>query len=308
MNQRSFERRYLFTGRLVLKTGLHVGSSWTLGSPSDNPVIRTADGRPFIPGSSFKGAFRSTVEKLASVAGLTTCLLAHSDPDVECLSPQRSRRGEAFRCLREYENQRLPRDEQTASALRILGHPDWAGREFRSADLITLLVENLCDTCKLFGSPYAASRITFSDLMPIGEDADKMIQVRDGVAIDRDSEKAVDKLKYDYEVVAPAQMFQVEILLEDPTEKDLGLTCLGLSEFVSGLGYVGGNRSRGLGNCRIEAFQIYVLDLTGDVAERAQRLKKYLLGRKPEEKMASVAPQEFLEEEITALLQRSGGA
>jgi len=311
MNSRSFERRYVFTGTLALKTGLHVGSGWTVGSPSDDPVIRTPDGRPFIPGSSFKGAFRSTVEKLAPVAGLKTCLLDHSDPDVECLSPQKSRRGEAFRALREYEGRKLPTNEDTRPALEMLGHPDWAGRKLSGDDLMALLDEQLCDTCKLFGSPYAASRITFSDLLPPEDDkdADKMIQVRDGVAIDRDSEKAVDKLKYDYEVVAPAQTFQVEILLEDPTETDLALTCMGLSEFVGGLGYIGGNRSRGLGNCRIDDLYIYELDLTGDVTERAKRLKQYLLKKKLEDKMNQVSdPQDFLERKITALLDKVGGA
>jgi len=61
--KRTFEKRYLFLGVLTLKTGLHVGSGWAAGSPSNSPVIRTPDGKPFIPGSSFKGAFRSNVEK-----------------------------------------------------------------------------------------------------------------------------------------------------------------------------------------------------------------------------------------------------
>jgi CRISPR/Cas system CSM-associated protein Csm3 (group 7 of RAMP superfamily) len=236
-------------------------------------------------------------------------LLDHNNPNVRCLSPQKSRLGEAFRDLREFETHDLPKDEQTVSALEVLGHPEWAGHEFSSADLMMLLDEHLCDTCKLFGSPYTASRIVFSDLMPIGEGADKLIEVRDGVAIDRDSEKAVDKLKYDYEVVAPAQTFQVEILLESPTEQDLGLACLGLSEFVSGLGYIGGNRSRGLGNCRIADLQIYELDLTVEVvAERAKRLKRYLLGKTLKEKMQARASEEFLKEKITALLEQTGGA
>ena len=127
---------------------------------------------------------------------------------------------------------------------------------------------------------------------------------------DRDSEKAVDQHKYDYEVVAPAQTFQVEILLEDPTETDLALTCMGLSEFVGGLGYVGGNRSRGLGNCRLDDLQIYELDLTvEEIDKRAQRLKKYLLGKTPKEKMTPMSDsQGFLERKITALLDKVGGA
>jgi len=275
MKPRRFERRYLFTGTLALKTGLHVGSGWTVGSPTDNPVIRTPDGKPFIPGSSFKGAFRSTVEKLASAAGLKSCGLME---DQGCIGA----RGQAQDDFKARRNQNWKDDR-----------------------LLAELGERLCDTCKLFGSSHAASRIIFADLLLPDDDeyADKMIQVRDGVAIHRDSEKAVDKLKYDYEVVAPAQTFHLEILLDDPSDNDLALTCLGLSEFVSGFGYIGGNRSRGLGNCRIDSLVIYELDLTvDDVTERANRLKKYLLGKTIEDKLTRLPDaQTFLTEHIMTL-------
>lgn len=269
----SFERRYLFKGTLTLKTGLHIGSGWVAGSPSQSPVIRTPDGRPFIPGSSFKGAFRSTVEKLTPSTGLSSCQLMEGQ---ECIGAQGAEQ-EAF-------NRRLREEELQGNAL------------------MTALDDNLCDTCKLFGSPFAASHITFADLLPPEEDktAGQMIQVRDGVAIDRDSEKAVDRLKYDYEVVAPAQTFVLQIVLEDPRDEDLALTCLGLSEFVSGFGYVGGNRSRGLGNCQVEDLAVYVLDLTND--DRVEKLKRYLLGQTIEEKMTRQPDaQAFLETHINTL-------
>ncbi len=282
MKSRTFERRCLFTGTLMLRTGLHIGSGWAVGSPTDSPVIRTPDGRPFIPGSSFKGAFRSTVEKLAPAAGVWSCGLVEGQG---CIGAQ----GQEQKDFNERRN------------------PKWSDE-----DLLKQLEKRLCATCQLFGSPYAASRILFADLLPPEGDttADKMIQIRDGVAIDRDSEKAVDRLKYDYETVAPAQTFTVEILLEDPTDTDLGLACLGLSEFVSGLGYIGGHRSRGLGNCQIDGLQIYTLDLTTpDTTERAARLKKYLLGKTPAEKMTREGNvQAFLDRHITALLNKAGGA
>ncbi|MBU0496242.1 MAG: CRISPR-associated RAMP protein [Chloroflexi bacterium] len=276
MKPRTLERRYLFLGSLVLKTGLHVGGGWTVGSLSDTPVIRTPDGRPFIPGSSFKGSFRSTVEKLAPAVGLKSCGLM---ADQGCVGAQGSEQSDFNRRRR----------EETWTDDRLL----------------TELTQHLCDTCKLFGSPFAASRIIFADLLPPAEDtmADKMIQVRDGVAIDRDSEKAVDRLKYDYEVVAPAQTFRLEIGLEDPSSIDLALTCLGLSEFVSGLGYIGGHRSRGLGHCQVHDLAIYELDLTvDDVAERAHRLKKYLLGQTPADKMVRLPDaQAFLTTHLRTL-------
>lgn len=308
-----FERRYVFTGSLQLASGLHVGGAWTTGSPSDDPVIRTPDGRPFIPGSSFKGAFRSTVEKLAPAVGLSTCLLDHSDPNVACLSPQRSKLGKFFRALRDRSGQPVGAgDKAGQEALEAIGHPDWGGRRITERELLALLDEHLCDTCKLFGSPYAASRITFNDLLPPKDDehADKMIRVRDGVAIDRDSEKAVDGRLYDYEVVAPAQTFEVRIILENPTDTDLGLACLGLSEFCSGQARLGGNRSRGLGGCAVRNLKVYELDLTVEsLSQRGERLKRYLLGKTLEEKMTPVSdPQGFLDEQLMGLMTLEEGS
>ena len=253
-----------------------------MGSSTDDPVIRTPDGRPFIPGSSIKGAFRSTVEKLAPAAGLASCGLAGGQG---CIGAQGQEQNDFHQLRRK--------------------------KAWRDEELLAELDERLCDTCKLFGSPFAASRITFSDLLPPPEDehADRMIQIRDGVAIHRDSEKAVDRLKFDYEVVAADQTFLLEILLEDPSCTDLGLTCLGLSEFVSGLGHIGGKRSRGLGNCRIDDLVVYKLDLTvEDDSERAERLKRYLLKTTPAEKMEREPDtQAFLSQHISALLDHQEG-
>jgi CRISPR/Cas system CSM-associated protein Csm3 (group 7 of RAMP superfamily) len=127
-------------------------------------------------------------------------------------------------------------------------------------------------------------------------------QIRDGVAIDRDSEKAVDRLKFDYEVVPPGAAFEFRVTLEEPTDTDLCLTCLGLSEFVSGLGGIGGKRSRGLGRCVLEDLKIYELDLRQE-ATRAAQLKKYLLGRTLDEKMTCLPDaNNFLQARIGELL------
>lgn len=51
-------------GNIVLETGLHIGGSETemqIGGV-DNPVIKTIDGKPYIPGSSLKGKLRSLLE------------------------------------------------------------------------------------------------------------------------------------------------------------------------------------------------------------------------------------------------------
>lgn len=244
-----FERRYVFTGQIMLHTALHIGGGSGTLSISDSPIVRTPEGRPFVPGSSFKGAFRSTVEKLAGpLPAVRTCALTDG---ADCPGPQ----GEIQR-----EFNRRRRDER-----------------WDEARLIQELAVVLCDTCKLFGSPFAASKLRFSDLyLAAGEDP--VTQVRDGVGIDRDSERAVEHIKFDFEVVEANTVFDMELTLDDPTATELGLTCLGLCEYLTGFGGLGGKRSRGLGGCRLVNLRVYELDLTNEHT-RAQRLRDYLLGR-----------------------------
>lgn len=276
---RGFEQRYLFTGQLTLKTALHIGGGDTALGATDNPVVRRADGQPFIPGSSFKGAFRSTVEKLAATVGVRSCGL---DGTQDCVGVQGQKQKEF--------------NEERRAA-------DWD-----EARLLDQLRTRQCETCWLFGSPYVASRILFSDLY-LAPGEEEIIQRRDGVAIDRDSERAVERLLYNYEVVPPTLKFTFDILLDNPQGNDLALTCLGLSEYLSGFGGLGGKRSRGLGNCQIVDLTIYELDLTvADKAERARRLRQYLLGKQPEDKMVKLPnPQAFVNGQIQSLLNKMGG-
>src|SRR5215469_5675402 len=71
--------RYVFTGKLVMLTALHIGGGRVTLSSSDSPVVLTPDQKPFIPGSSFKGALRSIVEKIApslpAATGFSSCAL-----------------------------------------------------------------------------------------------------------------------------------------------------------------------------------------------------------------------------------------
>mgnify|MGYP002784196578 CR=1 FL=1 len=279
----TFERRYLFTGTLKLTTALHIGGGRGTLSASDSPIVRGPDLKPFIPGSSFKGSFRSTVEKLVpALPNLRTCALTDGEGD-------------------DGEGQKCP------------GAPGEVQREFneskegwREERLVEELEARLCDTCKLFGSTFQASRILFDDLQIKGSNWAGVTQVRDGVAIDRDSERARDGLKYDFEVVPPDAEFEFRLTLEEPTDADLGLACLGLSEFVAGFGGIGGKRSRGLGRCQLEDLKIYELDLRAG-PDRVKHLRKYLLGKSATEKMTLVANTEaFLQTNIVQLLE--GGA
>lgn len=277
---REMHRKYVFTGTLELTSGMHIGGGETNLRGTDSPVILTPEGDPFIPGSSFKGVFRSTIEKLVAVIpSQNTCslILGYDCPTTE---------QEDFN------------DRRRAS--------NWS-----ETQLACVLKKELCDTCQLFGSPFSASKIFFSDLYV--EEWVEAIQRRDGVAIDRDSEKAVEGFKYDYEVISVGSTFKMQIVLENPNDTDLGLVCVGLNEFVSGMGGIGGMRSRGLGNCKITEMIGYELDLTTpqtltDPQTDTNPLHRYLVGKTLEEKMAKVDDMDrFIKEHIDVLLTRVSG-
>lgn len=244
---------------------------------SDSPVVLTPAGVPYIPGSSFKGALRSTVEKFVPMlpAHLFSCALREPDD-------------EDRREIREQGRNVCSTARHQEIAHKIQADPGRA--EYIRAQALT----DLCHTCQLFGSPLASSRATIKDLYIPEEVWSGVLQIRDGVAIDRDSEKAKDRLKYDYEVVPASATFALEITLENATSEDLQLISVGLSEFVSGSAFIGGKRSRGLGACILNDLRVSKLDLS-DEKTRNAHLRAYLLERKyPDEEDGQVFLQEHL--------------
>lgn len=275
--------RYVFEGKLEMKTGLHLGGGKATLSYTVSPVVKTLDDLPYIPGSSFKGTLRSTIEKF--VASLPPELKLHT-----CGLPT----GEHL-------------DELCPTA-----HQDEIRRQRREApDKIVSIMqeacEQLCNTCQLFGSPFAAARITVNDLYLINDEWGGTTQIRDGVAIDRDSETAKSGAKYDFEVVPSTTVFKLHIMIENATEQDLQLISIGLSEFVSGFGGIGGFRSRGLGACILNDLTIRSMELDGlSDEQRKQCLLRYLRRKKGEgdDRLDSIDAQTFFNQHIDTLFQQ----
>lgn len=228
--------RYLFAGRLVMESGLHIGGGRDTLTTTDSAVMKLVNGRPFIPGSSMKGAFRSAVERVAgSLPRVRSCGLG-TGKDERCPTPH-------------HEGTDVTRADD-----EVLGA--------------------LCDTCHLFGSPFMAGKVRFSDLQVMTETWAGITEVRDGVGIDRDSGRAVDRIKYDYEVVPSETEFEFRLVVENPAEErcELGLIAVGLRELEAGMISLGGIRTRGLGRCRLKDLAVYRLTLA-DIAKFKAYLK-----------------------------------
>jgi len=242
-------RRLKLEISIACKTALHIGSGET-EVVSDAPVVKTASGEPFIPGSSLKGKLRSAVEGMAQPLDLTACMLDYSYSGVKCC-----------------------------------GAPDWSmenkdqidliRKEKNEKDKLRNIEQITCDVCQLFGSPLKASKVFVSD--GICTDWTGIFEVRDSVVIDRDSETAAENLKFNYEVVPAGTKFSFMIEIEDPQDKELALIGAVLLSWQQGF-LLGGMTARGLGRMEIEEIVAWEVDLTDKT-----QLLSYLIHKRLQE-------------------------
>jgi CRISPR-associated RAMP protein (TIGR02581 family) len=256
--------RYVITGKIRTETPLHIGSGWG-DARTDATVVKDLRNRPFVPGSSLKGALRSAVEQLVGpIPTIRTCQLSDVSPD-RCISTDADW-------------------QQAYNEKRSIGATE--------EELLQLLDGKVCDTCHLFGSTAMASRLAVSDLPLVEGDEERGEKppLRHGVGIDRDTETAREGVKFDFETVPSERDFRLEMVLESPSPTDLGLLAVGLREMELGMIPLGGNSSRGVGRCRLHIGRIVKVDLGSRAGLRA-----YLLDSDPgaEGQPARIAGQEL---------------
>ncbi|HEV7214351.1 MAG TPA: RAMP superfamily CRISPR-associated protein [Chloroflexota bacterium] len=250
--QRSFERtqdRWLFSGILEGTSALHVGGAPGHLLAVDTRLVRDAAGRPYLPATTLKGALRACIDRLAPVVGaergVTSCGL--SPREERCPSPTGS---PAFRAVE--------------SALReFRGTP-----QEREQQLFSLLTEQLCSSCRLFGSPWFAGRLFFSDAAPSGDDVP--VEIRDIVGVDRDSGVAREAGHYSYEVLPSDLRYTFRLEAQNLDEADQALLAVGLSEWQRGALRLGGGAGRGLGQARLSLETVQTISFGSASAQERQ--------------------------------------
>jgi CRISPR-associated RAMP protein (TIGR02581 family) len=209
-----FDNRVRLVGKLTALTALRIGAGRGTGvTGTDLPVVRDAVGKPYIPGSSFKGSLRASVESLVR-------------------SVSRSRR----------------------AACNPLSRDEWCVQKPEGVDegqFQKLVEEETCLVCRAFGSQWLASKVSVRDLLVEEEAWVDQYELRNGVAIDRDTGTAADRYLYDFEVVPAGTTFSCEIVAENADDWELGLLMIGLRPFERGEAVLGGARSRGLGAVKL---------------------------------------------------------
>jgi CRISPR-associated RAMP protein (TIGR02581 family) len=216
-------RTFVLEGETELIEPLRVGSGAfsTAVSLSNLPILMVKYGErdiPVIPGSTWKGVFRSRVESYLLTSNKKVC----GGPGDTCSDRGLRKRIE--------ELLRNPREENREEVIKILS-------------------SEMCMACKIFGSPSFSSRVLFSDSYPV---EDKFsIGRKPGIAIDRRSGSVKKGALYDVDFVEPGSVFCFKLVARNLPNYALGLVAKVIMDLNDGLVKVGGFKTRGFGGVRL---------------------------------------------------------
>lgn len=229
----TFTSRFYYKGKLVFDSAHRIGAERSLAVDApDTPVLRTVDGQPYIPGSSIKGAWRSYTEAvLRALQDRNNHGRFASDPIEQGTEPRWGLTDEKVRKIKQ-EHRRDKTKTEAALDARLRDESTWTGR--------------------VFGNAALSAKIFMKDAI-IEPESWVRTEIRDGVGIDRDSGRAGDGLKYQFEVVPAGAKFTLEVVVENASPAELGLVVMGIKAFERREILLGGGKSRGLGWCHLES-------------------------------------------------------
>ncbi|VVB88732.1 CRISPR type III-associated RAMP protein Csm3 [uncultured archaeon] len=225
----SFDNRYYIIADIVMERPLHIGRGASLEPiGTDLPVIKTPDDKPYIPGSSIKGVLRTQFEKYVRTMFSQNVKLNGKQLNACDILDEKNR------CIT--VKKRTDFEKEVKQTYK---------KEEYDEKLTQKIIENSCTACILFGSHEMASKIyikdAFLDNVPI------KTEIRDGVAIDRDTGTAKSGAKFDYEIVPAGTSFKFEAIIENVELLELGLFALILKSWERGEIVIGGKTSAGMG-------------------------------------------------------------
>ncbi|NTV65864.1 MAG: hypothetical protein HGA65_20335, partial [Oscillochloris sp.] len=235
------------------------------------PVLRDSRNRPFIPGASLKGAFRARIEALLRSVLPTPPEVTF--PQLDRLTEAIRRAGDNSEAIDVEIAQMLAHRavldfQQIEDRTRAIGqfkqHED--NRNLTDAQLSQVIYRCSSMIDLTFGSPDLAGRIFFKDAQVNKDFWFETFEVRNGVAINRDTETVEGSLLYDYEVVPAGTRFDFALTLEHAADWQLGMVLLILGAWQNDGIQIGGFRSRGLGYITLTDVQYdYRVTHPGDV-------------------------------------------
>lgn len=189
--------------------------------------------QPYIPGSSLKGVLRSYSEKI--------CRSLRDQPVPVCLPYLKPGKEEARET------------GQASCGLRFEKYK-------KDNDIKTIATDTVyrlsCPICRLFGSHGFIGRLATSDAYLV--DPPGVLEIRDGVALDRFTGGAAPGAKYDLEVLTRGN-FATSVEVKNFERWQLGLLALVLRDMEEELVRLGFGKSRGLGRIKAEITRFHLI-------------------------------------------------
>jgi len=185
---------------------------------------------PVIPGSSWKGVFRSTATAILTTLGIPN--VCDGLPNTSC----------------KFDSKRL-------KGLTI------------QEKLNTIVSEgpSPCILCLIFGSQSFTSHVVFNDSAAV---SDYMLGYRTGIAIDRRTNSVRRGALYTVEYIEPGTKFSFRLEAKNLPNYALGLLAQVIMDIDSGFIKVGGFKSRGFGTIKFVELKIRVFSSQGMVLEK----------------------------------------
>ena len=260
-----FENKYFVKGTLVAESPLHIGAGNDdfRATAVDAAVIRDENNNPYIPGTSLKGILRSNIERIIATGAIDTESYKYKACNILMQDEEKDESTENYLSHACVDNKFLKDIKEK-----------YKGDSERIAEEI---YKKQCDVCKLFGGHGFASRIQIGDAKAILKDGKKVhTQIRDGVAIDRDTLTQRNGAKYTYEQVGAGTKFNFSMTVENLEDEHKVLLGLIVNLLEKGELKIGGKTSAGLGIIKL-------IDSKIEVINGKEGLKKYYLNNETKE-------------------------
>jgi len=265
---------------------LHVGAGKKKGwEVADLIVLKVFDSKreetvPVIPGSSWKGVFRSETVALARQHGLDVC---DGLPKATCLE------GNEF----EEIEKNAPSEESLRLKLQSIAGGNIPG-----------LGKGPCLLCLIFGTPGLRSHVYFYDSFPLGG---YRIGYRTSVAISRRTGAAAHGSLFAVEYVEPGCIFGFRFTAVNLPNYALGLISTIMKRIDLGLVKIGGLKSRGYGTVRFlyDKFKITVFGIKGVENGELVPLDPYDYGVKMSENTVEEKEAKRVLEELSSACSKS---
>lgn len=205
-------RQVIIEGIVETQSPLRIGAGESaISIGNEQPVLKTTDGKPIIPGSSWKGVFRSTGERILRNKGIEVCSGIGKD---YCLNNRHM-----YKCFQEQL------------------------RKYNINEALKIFWEYTCLNCKTFGTMSVIGAVKFLDSYPISY----KLATRTMVAISRTEGAAAYKSLVTVEYVEPGSTFTFRLIGNNLPNYVIGYLVSIMKEIHDGLVQIGGFKSRGFG-------------------------------------------------------------